>query len=325
LTVYLAARRESIGSWWAGVAAGLAAAAKYNGGLALVAVLVAAIVRRDPLSERLRRFGLASAGAAAAFLVATPYAVLDLPTFLNSFAAQMGRFASTDLSAEPGWLTYLKYFALSARVWLPYAAVGMVVIAGRRTTRTRWLPALAFAAVYFYVLATRAPVVARYALPLMPIICLFAAAGIDALARLMTSIPGFRRPRVRALAMGVLVLPLLVPFARAVIDWERQFARRDTRQIATDWLKAGLPRGARIAVENSGPTHLAAAGFHVIDVELLIEHPVEWYAERKVEYLIVSSGVAWSGGYADAGVTAVDVPSTPQRPGPAIRIVKIGN
>jgi hypothetical protein len=121
----------------------------------------------------------------------------------------------------------------------------------------------------------------------------------------------------------ILVLPVLVSFGTGVTRWQRQFSRPDTREIVAEWFKAGAPRGTRIAVENSGPTYLNAAGFAVTDVELLGEHPVEWYAARGIEYLVISSTQAWSEGYADAGLKMFDVPSSLDRPGPSVRIVRL--
>jgi hypothetical protein len=182
---------------------------------------------------------------------------------------------------------------------------------------------LAFAAAYFYVLATHALVFARYALPLTPIACLLAAAGIDGIARLLATVPGVRRRGMAAVATIVLIVPLLVPFVKNASSWNRQFGRRDTRQMAADWIRATLPSGTRLAVENNGPTYLTSAGFDVTHVELLIQHPLDWYRERNVHYLIVSSGVAWSQGFADAGPRMLDVPSSRERLGPAIRIVRL--
>ena len=321
LTVLLAMRIERVGPWWPGGAAGLAAAAKYNGGLVLISVFTACLTQRVP---RLRTALIAGAAALLAFFLTTPYSVLDLPSFLNGFAAQMVRFATTRVAPEPIWLTYLKHFAINSRIWLALAGLGLVFIASRRIARTTWLPILTFGVLYFYVLSTHAVVFARYALPLMPILCLLAAAGVDAIVRITMPSPVPRRTLVRAALPVMVLLPVLVIFARGVIDWQRQFTRRDTREIAADWLRAGGGRGTRIAVENSGPTYLRNAGFEVTDVELLSEHPIEWYTERKIEYLVISSAQAWSLGYADAGRRMFDVPSSLDRGGPTIRIVKLG-
>ena len=324
-SILLATQLEGARPSLAGVVAGLAAAAKYTGGIALIAVVTGLLAQAAPATVKLRGIALAAAGAFVAFLAATPYSVLDLPTFLDSFAAQMSRFAGTRPLAEPPWLTYLKHFAISGRLWLPFAAVGLaVVLVSVRRARAHWLPTVVFGLAFYYVLATHPLVFARYALPLTPVVCLLAAAGIDGIARFLTAMPWLRRRSdARAMAGAALALLVLVPFIRGWVDWTRQFERRDTRQVAVDWLRAAVPKGTRLAVENSGPTHLAAAGFKVTEVELLIGQPAAWYREQGIEYLVVSSGVAWEQGYADAGVTAVDVPNTPQRPGPPIRIVRL--
>ena len=65
LAVYLAVRGEHLQPWWAGLAAGLAAAARYSGGLVLAAVLMGLLIRRDPLPHRLRACGIAIAAGDA--------------------------------------------------------------------------------------------------------------------------------------------------------------------------------------------------------------------------------------------------------------------
>jgi 4-amino-4-deoxy-L-arabinose transferase-like glycosyltransferase len=322
LTLSLTLRADRTAVWIAGAAAGFAAGAKYNGGIVLSAVLVAALQLREPLGARITRLAFAVAAAAAAFLIATPYALLDLPGFLDSFAAQMGRLSSARLPPEPGWSVYLKHFSLASSLWLPYAVAGIAAVLIRQN-RARWFPILAFAAAYFYVLATHSIVFARYALPLTPVICLLAAAGVDGVARLAGSVGRFRRQTIHAAVVALVLAPLLVSFAAATIDWNRRQARRDTRQMAADWLRATLPAGSRLAVENSGPTYLASAGFDVVNVELLTAQPIEWYVQRGVQYLVVSSGVGWSEGYAAAGPRMLDVPASPERSGPAIRIVQL--
>jgi 4-amino-4-deoxy-L-arabinose transferase-like glycosyltransferase len=323
LTLYLATRIETIRYWLAGVVAGLAAAAKYNGGVAIVAVLIAIAKLREPVSERLRMIVMSTLAAAVAFLVATPFVVLDLPTFLNSFAAQMSRLAQARATPEPVWLTYLKHFALSGVLWLPLAGAGLMVVVFRRATRNRWLPVLGFGAAYFYMLAAHPLVFASYALPLAPVICLLAAAGIEGITRPLPAVPRVPRRLMHAVAVLLLLAPLLVPFGRNSLAWDRQAGRRDTRQMAADWIRATLPPRTRVAVENNGPTYLSAAGLEVIAVDLLIDHPIEWYLQQKVQYLVVSSAIAWAQGYADAGPRTLDVPTSPEHPGPAIRVVRL--
>jgi 4-amino-4-deoxy-L-arabinose transferase-like glycosyltransferase len=328
LAVYVAIRSEHLrGAWaWAGVMAGLAAATRYSGALALAPVFVAALMRRDALSVRLRSCGIALGAAALAFVAATPYAVLDLPAFLNSFAARAAAFADGRHETDGIWAAYAAYLLDAARLWLPLMAAGLLMIGHvflRRAGRVRWMPILTFVTLFGWMLVTHGPASDRLALPLTPMLCLIAGLGLDGLCRLILSVPSLRVPAIRHTVPVALVLVLLVPFAQGVLTWTRQFARRDTRQVAADWLKGSLPRGTRIAVEEGGPTHLQQAGFDERDVDRLIDYPFEWYEQQRIEYVVVSSESAWSRGYADVGVKVIDIPSLPQRPGPGIRVIRL--
>src|SRR5205085_8788901 len=99
--------------------------------------------------------------------------------------------------------------------------------------------------------------------------------------------------------------------------------RADTRALTTDWLKANAPRGARLAVENSGPTYLDAAGFKVIANEQLLDQPMDWYRAR-ADYLVISAtDLARYDDYLGAGPTVFQIAPTPQRWGPPIQIIKL--
>jgi 4-amino-4-deoxy-L-arabinose transferase-like glycosyltransferase len=328
LTVWLSARAMRRGTvqayGCAGAACGLAAAAKYNGGIAIVAVLAAWLLggRRQPH----RRWTLAAAlgAAAVAFLAAAPYTLLDMPGFLNGFAVQFSRFAAPAGPAGPAWLLYVKHLSPAwARFTIPLALAGMVVLLWHRRTRRASVPAIVFAVAYFYVLASHTPVFGRYALPLVPMLAVFlSAAALEAVAaagRLRWMRHPVWRPLLTAAILGLL---LGLPGAESV-RWLDQSHRADTRTLAADWLSAHAPAGARVAVENSGPTYLQAAGFKPVGSEMLIEHPVEWYRAR-ADYLVISAAdLARYGDYVAAGPTVFQVSPTPQRWGPPILIVAL--
>jgi hypothetical protein len=121
-----------------------------------------------------------------------------------------------------------------------------------------------------------------------------------------------------AVAFVVFTAPTL-----ETVRWLDGLKRVDTRSMAVDWLKANVPPGTRVAVENSGPTYLDAAGFRVVASQLLIGEPVEWYRQR-VELLVISSGdLTQYGDYLNAGPTVFQAQPTPQRWGPPIRIVDL--
>ncbi len=290
LAVWLAMRagRERTAAAYAaaGAACGLAAAAKYNGVVVCVAPAVVWVVHEAGARDRLRT-GLAAAGAAlGAFLLASPYAVLDSPAFLSGFAAQAARLSVRRAAGDPSWLLYLKHMALMGRFWLPAAAVGLGILLSRRATRTRALPMLAFGAAYGYTLATHGIVFARYALPLLPVVSVLAALPVVETVRLLD-----RRRRTGAArwALGAGAVALTVPFLVQSVMWIDRVGDPDTRQIAAEWMHAHLPAGARVLVENSGPTYLASLGFAIVPVELVPEHPLAWYRAQGLDYLVISA------------------------------------
>ena len=121
-----------------------------------------------------------------------------------------------------------------------------------------------------------------------------------------------------------LALLLWWPAVQAV-DWLDRFKDADTRTIAAAWLKANASKGARIAVENSGPTYLEAAGFRPVPSELLIDRPLEWYRTR-AEYLVISAAdLSRYGDYVAAGPTVFQIAPTAQRWGPPILIVRVAS
>ncbi len=140
LTVWLAVRAANarrVSSYvWAGAAAGLAAAAKYNGGIVMIAVAAVWLLhdRRSP--DRWQTAAGALGGMTLAFLIAAPYTLFDLPGFLNGFAAQFSRFAGGTRGGDPAWLLYMKHLSLAARFWLPLAILGMAIVAARKRERT---------------------------------------------------------------------------------------------------------------------------------------------------------------------------------------------
>ncbi|HEY2434752.1 MAG TPA: glycosyltransferase family 39 protein [Vicinamibacterales bacterium] len=323
LAVRAARLRTTAGYAWAGAACGLAAAAKYNGGVAMVAVAAAWFVADRTAADRWRKAAAGLAAAAAAFLVAAPYTLLDLPSFLDGFAAQFSRFAG----APPGgalWLTYVKHLSPAwSRWWVPLAIAGAAMVLARPSTRRAWAPVVAFAAVFFYVLASHAPAFGRYALPLLPPLCILTASAAAAIASALAGIRGLGRPVARhVITVAGIVLLVALP-AVETVAWLDALKRPDTRTMAADWLKGSVPHASRIAVENSGPTYLDAAGFRVIASERLLDHPIAWYRDHADLLVISASDLDRYESYVNAGPTVFQVEPTPQRWGPPIRVVEI--
>jgi 4-amino-4-deoxy-L-arabinose transferase-like glycosyltransferase len=328
LAVWLAVRAARLGTVqayaWAGAACGLAGAATYNGALALIAVIAAWVIHERSSPDRLRTLGAIVGAAAAAFLLGAPYTILDLPAFLDGFAAQFARFAAPSQTSDPAWLLYVKHLSPPGERWLvPLAAAGIVIVMWRSSARARWMPVVLFTLAYFYILSTHSHVFDRYALPLVPMLCLFTAVASLEAVRFASRVRPLARPAVQRVLVAAVVILLLYGSVAETVRWLSVQKRSDTRALATEWLRTNTPRGARLAVENNGPTYLETEGFKVTGTELLLDKGLDWYRQR-ADYLIISAtDLRRYGDYVSAGPTVFQIGPTPQRWGPPIQIVKL--
>jgi 4-amino-4-deoxy-L-arabinose transferase-like glycosyltransferase len=298
----------------AGGVSGLAAAAKYTGGIAFVAVVVAWLINERRARDRGRMLAAAVGAAALGFALGAPYTLLDMPSFLDGFAAQVSQFAAPSHSGDSAWRLYARYVWLDGRVVMLFASAGLVLVLARRSTRGRWGPPAAFLAAYFYVLSTHSHVFERYALPMLPVLALLSAAAAIELSN-----------RTRPLVLAVALVALFWGPIAETVRWLDQQKRADTRAVAADWLKGNAPKGSRIAVEQDGPTYLDAAGFKTAPTALLVDHDAAWYRDH-ADYMIVSASDSTRyRELLDAGPTVFQISPTPQRWGPPIRIVKLRN
>ncbi len=330
LTVWLAmraGRARTVSAYaWAGAAAGLSAAAKYNGGVAFVAVVLAWIVFDRSSSDRGRKAAAAMACAAAAFLVGAPYTLLDLPNFLEGFGASFGRLVAKTRPAasDPVWLIYYKHLARSAWFWMPTAGIGVVVVLMRKATRAQWLIPIGFAAAYFYILATNNLVYARYALPLTPMVCLLAAVPIVAIARVIRVFFPHRNGRAASVFVICATLVFVVPFGVMSTGWVEALQRPDTRTVASKWLWANAATGSRVAIEFNGPTYLGSAGLVVTLTDSITDRSLDSYVRDGFDYLVVSAeSIDGHAPYLHAGPQVFQVSPRDSMPGPGIRIIKL--
>ncbi|MGH9372948.1 MAG: ArnT family glycosyltransferase [Vicinamibacterales bacterium] len=293
LTFLLALRaheqQRAGGFAWAGAAAGLAAATKYPGGLALLLPLVA--VWMAPATRPSRVSGaLAAAGAsAAAFLLAAPYTVLDLPGFLNGYARIASSYAGP-AGAEPAWSIYLKHLRNSVQWPAFLLMLGGVVMALVRAVRgpgrVRWTLAVLFPVVYLWFLSGQTLIFGRYLLPLVPFACVLAAAavvsGVSLLRRF--SIPRALRT---ALIIGLTVATLL-PATITSIRFTQGIAKPGTAWQAYEWISRNVPRDSTIVIESAGLV-LTHSPFKSSQVRQLREHEYSHYVDTGVDYLVASS------------------------------------
>lgn len=238
----------------AGICAGLAAGSKYPAGV--VAVAIIAVWIRWRIARRDFRFGLLWAGLAAlaAFLAVMP-SLLVFPE--AAFFGGRGMFFGARQYGKGGWLGVMPrsnalYYAQALVGSFGWTAAlaglsGLAVIPKKQ--RLLWL--LPFPVLYLALLISMSMVVRRNLYPVIPILAAFLGAGIGAwLGRLREVRWGSRWQPVLA---AVLLAVCLVPPAWRTGLQAVALARPSTREIAGEWIRAHVPRGASIAKESYTP------------------------------------------------------------------------
>jgi hypothetical protein len=237
----------------AGAAAGLATGTKYGAGLLVVPGLIAAVAaawlgaRAD--GRRWRAAWVAGSIFVAAmvmgFVVSTPYAVLDSAKFLSDVRLERDhmRFGHGGVELGSGWLYHVT-FSLRYGLGLPLLCAGLAGIPlALWLCGPRALIALAFPLAYYAFAGSSSTMFVRYAVPLVPFVCLTGAVLVVwAADRAPRRLPETARGAVAS----ALTIALLIPAAASVVRSDRLLASRDNRLVAGAWLRQQAAPGATI-------------------------------------------------------------------------------
>jgi 4-amino-4-deoxy-L-arabinose transferase-like glycosyltransferase len=350
LTLLLSLRAHERGTaaafMWAGVAAGLATATKYNGALALMMPLLACWMTIPASPSRLVCALAAIAGCGGAFLVVAPYSVLDLPGFLNGFARLASEYRNTAPPPEPAWILYLKHMRLVLG-WpaVLLAGVGVVLAINRLIRgpgRVKWALAAGFPLLYYSFISDQRLVFGRYLLPLMPSLCVLIAVAVISGVSLLRRYEIPRAPRT-ALIVALTVAALLPPTLQA-ISFDRDIGRTSTVEQAHEWILDNVPKQSTIAIETRilllTPEGYRATHFPRLIADHLTKEPREHadFVKDGFQYLVASSQAYGSvmdephkrpDEYAaymrlfEQSVELVRFTPSPQHPGPELRIFRL--
>jgi 4-amino-4-deoxy-L-arabinose transferase-like glycosyltransferase len=260
----------------AGLTGGLAASTKYNAAAILAAMAAAQVLLlagAPGARWRVRTWTPSLAYAvcfALGFLVATPYALLDWPTFIRDVTFDVTHLSEGhNINLGRGWLYHL-------RMSLPYglgmptfaaAAVGLVVMPRRHPRQA--LVVSTFLLALYGVLGSGYTVFFRYILPLVPCLCLVAAIVVRETAAWVSARFGMRE----AAALAVLTLAVAGPALVNVVWFDVLLARTDTRVLAARWL---MPR-----VRPGDALHEAGGTYARLDLTGLRYH--DWSFDEKTE------------------------------------------
>lgn len=274
---------------WAGAAAGLAAATKYNGAIALLMPLLACVMTPRARGSRVACALAAVSAAAVAFLAGAPYTLLDLPAFLNDFARLAVHYKIGAPPPEPPWIIYMKHLVIHfGYPALLLAAAGFILAVVRIVKgpgRLRWAVLLVVPVVQFDMIAGQQIVFGRYLLPIVPMLCLLAATAVVSGVSLLRRYEIPRAPR--AALIGALTAAALAHPAYASIRFDRLIGRPDTTRIAYEWIRQNIPPGSFVVVESR--KLLLPPPFRSENIPQLRARTYEDYRKQGVNYLVASS------------------------------------
>jgi 4-amino-4-deoxy-L-arabinose transferase-like glycosyltransferase len=303
------------------LAAGLATSTKYNLGMLVLPATVAAVYAcRAEVARRAAAGGRAAlvwlrvlvlrvyVPMAVAFVVASPFVVLDAPRFIRDFRRQsqiMDRgWLGFEHVGNGFWYNVTPNLTGALGVVLVILAVAGVAWALWRRTRLDLLLA-PYVVVYFLYIGTWKELADRYLLPIVPLLILLAVRLCIDLA--------LRWPRARRVAVPAAVVVLVVAFVPPLassVAFDRELSGNDTREVAREWIQRHIPAGSLIAEENYGPPlvredqlpHYRARGldpvaYRVVRLKLPVPgapeptHDLARLRDQGVEYVVTSSRV----------------------------------
>jgi hypothetical protein len=310
----------------AGVGVGLATATKWNAGSLVVALLVAIIfaARRstrdvhpitpgahggDVALQRLygqpSTFNLLTAalpGILLGFTLGVPFWLRDLPRILTDLAGIIAHYRfEGHPGAESDQPALFYWWALTREgTLLAWACLGGVTLA---FLRRKPADVLVLAVVVPAVLQLTGVKVVffRNAMPLLPFLCVLAAALVVVAVEWVTARLGdtMDRPAGRqssgafvrrlasnrtALLLAATVLLTVEPLAQAVHD-ELLRSRPTTRILAGEWLETRAIDGERLWLEDN--TLILSPRLRAIGGEPAVRHDLAWYREQGIRFVVV--------------------------------------
>lgn len=230
-----------------GFLAGLATGSKYTLAVVIVPVLVA-------IALYVTKGRRAVAGAAAlvamtgGFLGAVPYALIDIPGFLNGLAAEAFHYASghRGFQSDPG-LPQLLYY--TRHLVSEFGPIGMLIAIGgfAAFAAADWRRALVvatFPAALLWLLISQRVHFPRNVLPLQPIVAMFVAFGVVTAHRWLLPfvLRRLAAGRRRSIAVPVALWTILVLLAIPVWHVPGHLRdRTDSRNAVVTWIAERVP------------------------------------------------------------------------------------
>ena len=228
----------------AGTFAGLAASTKYAGALLIVPAILTAVLCKPGWRKIIWHSSVFALFAVVLFFAASPFALVYPGEFSSQFLFQVNRVLNGDpLVLQRGWIYHMRFTLFFGLGWslLVASLMGIAVFVKKNPRECAIF--FSFPLAYYVLIGSGLSVFVRYALPLVPFLCLSAAifAGhiIDKIyARA-------RRPYNTFFALLILAV-IAGPSLNNVIKFDYILSKKDTRLLAAEWIFENVPENSTI-------------------------------------------------------------------------------
>ncbi|MGD2104748.1 MAG: glycosyltransferase family 39 protein, partial [Anaerolineae bacterium] len=277
--------------WLAGVAAGMAVGTKAIGAILVVPLGFALSSSGGRWRAALR----CGAAVLVSFLVTSPYALIEGPTFLRNLASQAAILrGSWDVPYTIQYHMTLPYVypVMQQLRWGMGWVLGLCALGGLLTAVVgavrqppgpeEWL-LLAWVIPFFAFVGGLYVKFPRYLLPILPVLAIYAASLVGALARL--------RRAVLPVSSLILVGPLLL----RCLGLATMYSAPHPWLTASEWFYDHVGERSTIAVEAwDHPLPLDAEDYKVVELPVFdVETPQKWAAIdgalEEADYLVIAS------------------------------------
>ena len=255
LSVYLLVQAVRKDKPWllliAGFVAGLSAGVKYTGAVTGSLILLSPWLKSGNIKPDIRYLKFAIRAmffVPLGFLISTPYALLDLDTFLRGFSYEKNHMQEGHGGVIDAWSQLWMYHFVRSilpgfqTIPLLIALLGIGAFL-RRNYYWGWFIICALMIFYLpaeFVKAKPAPQPERYIVPCLPFLSIAAAA---LLARFFAISRGVDR---YILILLILLSPAFSVFRSVTLASE---IKTDTRDIMRNWIEKNIPAGSHILVD----------------------------------------------------------------------------
>ena len=269
----------------AGFVCGLAASTKYNGALLLLPLGLLPLLKTSTLDDLLRVRTVAGPLAmAAGFLAGTPYALLELPTFLHAFGSNLRIYNLPGYeltgSTPLWWLDFLFTDRNAPLAWLGLVGGALSI---PRWGRRGWLIHV-FVIAYLFTIINQSDRQARSWLAIAPFMAIYAAVALDAVWVWWQGRATADR-RLRLIVPATLLALVLALLLWRTVEVNRALATTDVRHNAQLWIEANISPGTRLAVDRF-PPNITTDVWPTTQIFGIYMQDLAWYQEQNIRYLV---------------------------------------